>query len=210
MAEGDAARAFAALEGEITESRLRWSPATATALGRHDWDDQLGDRSPEAIEARSREVADQIRRLEHIDAAALPEPYRTRHPIHLSKLRFEHSEEEEFEASRHAPGAPLGQLGFALNGLMIRDFAPAAERARLVTARLGAAPALLEQAREVYLEASPIHIETAMQQAAGIASLVERDLPAFVAGAGEGMDRAAFGEAQAAALAAVRGYLDWL
>jgi hypothetical protein len=45
----ESARAFAQLEAEITESRLRWSPAAATALGRHEWDAELGDRSPEAI-----------------------------------------------------------------------------------------------------------------------------------------------------------------
>ena len=59
---------YETLEQEITESRLRWSPATATSLGRHEWDEELGDRSAEAVEARSREVADQIRRLEGIDA----------------------------------------------------------------------------------------------------------------------------------------------
>ena len=210
MTATDATQTFVALENEITESRLRWSPVGATALGRHEWDTELGDRSAEAIDARGHELADQIRRLEHVDAAALPKSYRTRHPIHLRKLRFELSEEREYEASRHQPGAPLGQLGFALNGLMIREFAPAPERVRLLTARLGHVSRLLDQARELYLDASPIHIETALQQAAGVASLLERDLPAFVDGAGDGVDRTAFAEARQAALEAVRAYTVWL
>ena len=174
----DVAQRFAALEGEITESRRRWSPAMATGLGRHEWDAELGDRSPGAIEARSREVADQVRRLQAIDAASLPEPYRTRHPIHLRKLRFEHSEEEDFEASRHQPGAPLGQIGFACNGLMIRAFAPAPERVRLLTGRLGHVPRLLSQAREVYQSTTPTHVQTALQQAAGANSRIISPLQA--------------------------------
>ena len=206
MAGPDAA-AYSALEEEITESRLRWSPSAATALGRHDWDDQLGDRSATAIAARNHEVADQIRRLEMFETAVLPEPYRTRQPIHLRKLRFELSEEQDYEASRHQPGAPLAQIGFACNGLLIRDFAPIDERVRLLTGRLGEVPRLLADARALYVAASPIHVETAMQQAAGITALIERDLPAFVR---QGAHNADFAEAQGVALAAVRDYTAWL
>jgi uncharacterized protein (DUF885 family) len=201
---------YETLEQEITESRLRWSPAAATSLGRHEWDEELGDRSPEAMEARSREVADQIRRLERIDAVALPEPYRTRLPIHLKKLRFELSEEEDFEASRRSPGAALGVVGFACNGLMIRDFAPATERLRLLSGRLRRVPDLLQQYRVLYQSSTPIQVDTALQQAAGVISLFERDLPAFAHEAGDDAADTTFEAARTAALEAARSYAAWL
>ncbi|MGD9890347.1 MAG: DUF885 family protein, partial [Dehalococcoidia bacterium] len=201
---------YETLEQEITESRLRWSPAAATSLGRHEWDEELGERSPEAMEARSRAVADQIRRLEGIDADALPEPYRTRHPIHVKKLRFELSEEEDFEASRHSPGAPLGVAGFACNGLMIRDFAPAAARLKLLSSRLRRVPELLQQHRLLYQSSTPIQVDTALQQAAGIIALFERDLPAFAREAGDSAGHAAFNQVLAGALEATRSYASWL
>ncbi|MGH2601511.1 MAG: DUF885 domain-containing protein, partial [Dehalococcoidia bacterium] len=94
--------------------------------------------------------------------------------------------------------------------LMIRDFAPAPERVRLLASRLAQVPSLLAQARNRYLAASPVHVDTALQQAAGIASLLEQDIPAFVDAAGDGFDRHATTDAQSAALAAVRDYTGWL
>lgn len=210
MSITEAAQQFATLEDEITESRLRWSPAAATGLGRHEWDAELGDRSPEAIEGRSREVADQVRRLEGFDAAELAEPYRTRLPIHLDKLRFELSEEQDYEASRRSPGAPLGLIGFACNGLLIRDFALATERVRLLTGRLLQIPTLLQQYRSLYQTSTLIQVETAMQQATGVIALLERDLPAFVEGASGGVGRGQFDDARMAALEATRSYASWL
>lgn len=201
---------YRAREQAIVESRLRSAPAAATSMGRHEWDAELGSRSRAAIEARSAEVAAQIRGLELIEPVALPEPYRTRHDIHLRRLRAEFTEETRFGASRRNPGAPLGTIGFACNSLMIREFAPAAERSRSLAKRLTAAPRLLQETRESFESCTPIHVQTALQQAAGIESLLENDVPAFGAAAGDGVALVSLEEARAAAIAAVRAYAAWL
>ncbi|MBI2760643.1 MAG: DUF885 domain-containing protein [Chloroflexi bacterium] len=206
----DTAQSYADLEREIVEGRMRWGPAGATALGRHDWDAELGELSRGAIDGRLREVAGQIRALETIDASVLPEPYRTRHSIHLRKLRFELSEEEQYGASRHSPGGMLGLIGLSCNSLVIRDFAPLPERVRSLTSRLAQVPRLLAQGRKNFESCTPIHAGTALQQAAGILTMLEHDLPAVVAGVDDAGVRSGFGEAQEKAVQAVRAYTAWL
>jgi uncharacterized protein (DUF885 family) len=206
----DTARSYADLERDIVESRMRRAPGAATALGRHDWDAELGDLSRAAIDGRVREVAGQIRALEATDAATLPEPYRTRHGIHLRKLRFELSEEDAYGASRHNPGGVLGAIGFSCNSLIIRDFAPLPERVRSLTSRLAQVPRLLDQARENLESCTPIHVGTALQQAGGILTMLQHDLPPVVAGVDDAGGRSAFGEAQVKAVEAVRAYTAWL
>jgi hypothetical protein len=206
----DADQRFKQLEQEIVDGRLRWSPGTATGLGRHEFDAELGSRSREAIGARNQEVDGQLRRLQQIDEVPLSEPYRTRWPIHFRKLQGELSEERDYGASRHSPGAPLGMIGFSCNSLVIRDFAPLTDRVRSLTSRLSAAPRLLKEFRDTFESCSPIHVETALQQASGILTMLDRDLPGSVAGVEDPALRSAFGAARGEAVAAVHDYESWL
>ncbi len=206
----DQAAAYQLLEQEITEARLRHSPALATAAGRHDWDGELGELSEPAMQGRARELAAQIRRLDSLDHTALPEPYRTRAPIHLRKLRFERSEIEQDAAYRHNPGAPLGVIGYGVNSLMIREFAPLAERMQSLASRLSQVPRYLAEARQVFDRCTPIHAETAIQQGAGVLSLLERDVPALAAGVSDAAIRSRVEEAATAAATAAGEYVRWL
>lgn len=201
---------FKQLEQEIVDGRLRWSPGTATGLGRHEFDAELGSRSRGAIEARNQEVDGQLRRLQQIDEAALSDPYRTRWPIHLRKLQGELSEERDYGASRHSPGAPLGMIGFSCNSLVIRDFAPLTDRVRSLTSRLRAAPRLLKEFRDTFESCSPIHVETALQQTSGILTMLDRDLPSSIVGVEDGGVRSAFESARGEAVTAVCVYQSWL
>ena len=201
---------YTALEQDIVASRLRWQPALATALGRHEHDAELGDCSLEAFAARQREVAAQIERLREIHDARLAEPYRTRHGILLCKLRYEHANEGVFGDSRHSPAAGLATAGSACLSLIDRDFAPLEERARALAARLGGVRPLLAQLRQRFEHCSPIHAGTALQQGAGTVALLERDLPAAMAALENTALAQAVEQARVDALDAARGHLAWL
>ncbi|HZP56122.1 MAG TPA: DUF885 domain-containing protein [Dehalococcoidia bacterium] len=184
-----------------------YQPGAATARGFHEHDGALGDRSARAIDERQRAVRGFLQALE-----TLPEGERESDDAALlrRRLQWEITEHEEVRAWQRSPGAPLATIGGGCNGLAIRDFAPADERLRSLVDRLRAAPALLEQAKANLRDPSRWHVETALESAAGMRALFDRDLPAFAQTAADAALQQEFAAANADARAAVEAYADWL
>ncbi len=189
---------------------LRNSPAGATALGIHDYDSELPDRSRDSIERHAGELRGFLKRLESIAPAALPAEERPEHELLRRRILWELVSIEELQTWRRSPGGYLGTIGGACNGLIIRDFAPLAERAKSVISRLRQAPRVLEQAK-ANLDGCPrIHVETAIEQAAGVRILLQRDLPGALSPLDGAPLRSEFESAQRDALAAVEGFATWM
>jgi uncharacterized protein (DUF885 family) len=187
-----------------------WQPAGATGRGFHEHDARLGERSERAIEGRMADVRGMLERAKGIDAAALQEhePYEL--DLLCRRLQWELSEHESVRSWQRSPGGYLGTIGGACNGLVIRDFAPLDERLRSLTGRLRAAPELLAQAKTNLTTPSKYHVETAIEQAAGMRALFERDLPEAASKSSDNALKGEFEEANRAALAAVDDFAAWL
>jgi uncharacterized protein (DUF885 family) len=186
------------------------NPVAATGRGFHEHDANLGDRGAVAIESRAAEVRAFLDRLGAIDRSALTGGAGHDAALLERRLRWELAETERVRSWQRSPGAYVSMLGGGLNGLVIRDFAPLEERVRSLVARLEAAPALLEQAKANLADPSVHHVETAMEAAAGLQSLLRRDLAEAVAPCPDEGLRAAFARASEAAGRAVADFSDWL
>ena len=201
---------FDRLAGEWTAATLSHRPAASTALGIHDHDGELGDRSREAIEGHGRTLRGFLRWLEQIDPATLSVEERREHELLRRRILWELITIEDLTTWRTSPGIYLNTIGAGCNGLIIRDFAPIADRARSVVSRLRQAPHLLEQAK-TNLDGCPRpYVETAVEQAAGVRLLLQRDLPAALSGLADSTLRAEFEDAQRAATEALDAFAAWL
>src|ERR1700675_1442537 len=138
---------FGRIADEWIAATLSHRPAAGTALGIHDHDGELGDRSRESIEGHARALRGFLQRLERIDPAALTSEERPEHELLHRRMLWELITIEERATWRTPPGIYLKAIGGGCNGLITRDFAPIEERVRGLDSRLRRAPAVLEQAK---------------------------------------------------------------
>ncbi|MEX2247022.1 MAG: DUF885 domain-containing protein [Dehalococcoidia bacterium] len=201
---------FATLAAEYITATNSYQPVGASARGFHDHDGQLGDRGRSAIEARASRVRGFLERLRGIDASMLEGEQIHEAALLERRLLWEITDFEEVRSWQRAPGAYLGTVGSGCNGLVIRNFAPLDDRLRALVSRLRAAPALLDQAKQNLADPSRYHVETAMEAAAGMRALFERDLPEAAGKSSDTALKQEFAEANRDALAAVAAYAGWL
>jgi len=188
-----------------------YQPVGASSRGFHEHDARLGDRSRAALEERQRVVRGFLDRLARLDRRTLAghEPHDA--DLLERRLRWEITDFETVRSWQRNPFGYLGTIGSGCNGLVIRDFAPLRERIASLTARLEAAPRLLDQARTNLAGPSRFHVETAIEQAGGMRALFERDLPQAASPlTGDDELSQRFDAANRAALAAVDAFASWL
>ncbi len=109
--------------------------------------------------------------------------------------------DHEWNPLVHNPGA-------LLYALLARPFAPAAQRLDSLSRRLAVVPDALATARENLRDIPQIHLETAVGQFRGTASLVRDEIPRLLAEA-PGM-AAMITPPAAAAVAALEDFATWL
>lgn len=201
---------FARLSDEWITTTLTHRPTAATGLGIHDYDGELGDRSRESIEGHARDLRGTLRKLEAIDSGTLASEERPDYELLRRRILWELVSIEELEQWRRSPGGYLGTIGSACNGLIIREFAPLPERAPSLISRLRHAPKLLEQAKANLDGCPKVHVETAIEQAAGLRMLLQRDLPDAMLALHDGALCSQFDEALGAATQALDTFTIWL
>ncbi len=188
---------------------LEQRPEAATRLGFHQHDGLLGDRSRGSVEGWAKRLHGFLRDLDGIDAAGLERRERADYELLCRRIQWELVTIEDLETWRRSPGGYLGAIGGGCNGLIIRDFAPLEERIESLASRLRQVPGVLEQAKANLDDCPRVHVETAVEQAAGLGILFQRDLPA-AAGAASSALLEQFGEANEAATNAMSAFGEWL
>ena len=86
-------------------------------------------------------------------------------------MKWELTEHEHVRYAHRHPGGYLATIGSGCNGLVIRDFAPLDERLRSLVGRLNDVPRLLDQAKANLTDPLRPHVETSIEQAAGMKAL---------------------------------------
>jgi uncharacterized protein (DUF885 family) len=213
--ERDAAiRAFTRLANEIIDSALQRSPEWATVTGEHRYDDRLSDHSEAAASETGRLVAEQQDRLNALDLDALPAQDRVDADILANRLAAQRFAVEE--SREHTWNPLLANPGRAVYGLLARDFAPLPQRLRSLAARLAAIPDALATARATLGAMPRVHIETALDQFAGTASLISAKVDSALTEladrdeAAAAASRRAIDAVRPAALAAIEAHRSWL
>jgi uncharacterized protein (DUF885 family) len=138
---------FATFVDEYFEAYFAWKPSEGTAAGLHHYDNALENRSAEAVASRIAELKKLLQQLGHIRAGKLTADEAIDAEVLAGAIRAELLDLETIGNWRKNPMGYIGTPAGAVDGLMKRDFAPAASRLRSVIARLKAMPAVLAAMR---------------------------------------------------------------
>jgi uncharacterized protein (DUF885 family) len=168
-------REFRRTAEAVVDDLLAGDPVGAHYAGDHRSDHDLPDYSAAGVADRVRRLREDADALAEIDvddvgpedavdvqllASAVDQRL-----FALTELR-----EHEWNPLLHNPGA-------LIDGLLARDFAPAAERIESVVERLRKLPDALATAEEVLHDCPRIHVETALGQLGGVAALLTHEVP---------------------------------
>ena len=136
-------RPFEVFADQYFSALYQFSPSSATAAGFHQYDDRIEDLSARSYRGRARTLRRLQARLQTLRTDQLSPDERIDATMMDGAIRSELQDIETLQNWRHNPMGYVGLPGAAIDGLMKRDFAPAAERLRSVTARLRGIPAVL-------------------------------------------------------------------
>ena len=135
------------------EHYYRRRPVNATFTGLHDYDARLPEWSPDGLAALDDEmdrVAVSLRQAYRVPASpreCLADPDVLDAQLALDFLAIQRAENDSGHGVRGNPALWTGEAIFSIVSLMIRDFAPIAERVANATARLEAMPAFIAAAK---------------------------------------------------------------
>jgi hypothetical protein len=166
----DADREFTRLAQDYLDDRAERHPTSATDLGDHRFDDQLGDPSEQARDDERRALDGWAARLEAIDDGALSAEHRVDAAMMAGSVARRVFELDELR--EHTWNPLQANPGKAIYQLLARDFAPLPERLAAAAGRLGQIPAVLAEARRQLGPMPKVHLETAIGQFEGTISLV--------------------------------------
>src|SRR5579864_7734132 len=201
--------ALAAIVQDFLTALYETHPTLASSLGLHDYDGRVPDLSERGRADRASALRGQAAR-----AAAVPEARLARDARHdLTLLRLAIEEELfELESLRDFERNPIAYSGaIDVSNYVKRDYAPLERRIAALTEHLRHIPEVLAAARATLRPPLPRpFIETALDIYGGTVTYHEGELPAAVQTAASAEARSAFEPANAAALAALRGFLQYL
>ncbi|MYA31287.1 MAG: DUF885 domain-containing protein [Gammaproteobacteria bacterium] len=196
--------------GEFIEDLFAAEPTRAVWAGRHEFDGQLPDVSAQAIRERGDMLRQYVRRAQGEFPAEALDPEQDLERRHLlASIESMLFSVEVAEYHRRNPAWYAGRLSPSV--YVSRDYASRDERLAALTAHLQKVPAYLEQMRGT-LEppfARPF-VRTALVNFGGLASHFEDDVPGLFADVADEDLQAAFAEALAPAVQALREVETWL
>jgi len=189
-----------------------YAPTNGTLVGYHQYDAQLEDYSRKNIDAEIAALKVFEKRIEAIypDAVAADFVPRSDRKIVLANIR---SQLLTLETIRPWEKNADNYSSTCANGaftLMERKFASPDERLRSLVARERQMPVLLADARVNLKNPPRIFTEIAIEQLPDIVSFFESDVPLAFADAKDPALKAEFAQTNAAVVAALTSYLDWL
>jgi uncharacterized protein (DUF885 family) len=143
----DPAPSFAAFVDDYFDAYFAWKPSEGTAAGLYQYDDRLEDSSAAAEKNRVETIKSLQARLAKLRAGKLTEDEAIDAEVLDGLMK---AELLDLEVVRNWRKNPMGYIAIppmAVDGLLKRDFAPAAMRLRSVIARLKATPAMFAALR---------------------------------------------------------------
>ncbi len=194
------------------DSSFAFTPTAGTAAGFHQYDDRLDDRSAATVGRRIGTLRAQLAALDALRAGSLPADDAIDASLIDGAIRSELQDLDVLGNWRKNPIGYVGLPGNAVDLLMKRNFAPAADRLRSVTARLRQAPTALAAMR-VNVDNPPVEFtDLAIRVAGGSVGFFQHDVATWAkdaAGSDSGAWRA-FTAANDSVVAAMQSATTWL
>ena len=209
MSSSPASERLARLTDEFLRALFDAYPTLAASLGLHEYDGRVPDFREAARADRVSALRRSAARLTEIPADALDAE--DAHDHVLLRLAIE-EELFELESLREYERNPLVfSAALDVSGYIKRDYAPLLRRVEVLTEHLRHFPDVLAQARAILRPQLPRpFLDTALEVYAGTVTFHEYDLPAAVRPAGSAPRVRAFEEANARALDALRGFIQYM
>jgi uncharacterized protein (DUF885 family) len=191
---------------------FHYQPSNGTLAGFHQYDAELEDYSRPAIDAEIGALKSFEQRIEaiHPDDSRADFVPRSDREIVLDNIR---SQLLTLETIRPWAKDADSYSSTCANGafvLMERNFAPLDDRLRSLVAREKQMPALLAAARTNLSDPPRIFTQIAIEQLPDIVTFFEHDVPQAFAGATDPVLKAEFAQSNAAVIAALKDYMQWL
>jgi uncharacterized protein (DUF885 family) len=199
-----------ALVDRYFDDYFAFHPTAGTSAGFHEYDSRLEDYSGAAVEREIAAMHAWEARVEAFDSKGLDETNAADHELLLANIRstllsLETIRSWEKNADVYSSG--VTESAFYI---MMRKFAPTDERLRSLVSREKQMPAVFAAARENLKNPPPIYTEIAIEQIPGILSFFQNDVPAAFADARDPATKQEFATSNAAVIAALEGYGEWL
>ena len=208
LGSGDAA--FNALATEIAEDSYRRGPSGATYLGIHKYDDQLEDFSAGAFYAHIDAAKAFKVRLDAIDPATLTEDARLDREYLSRQMTATAVQLDVVRAWTKDADSYSTAATNSVYTIMKRNFAPEADRLKLVIAREKKIPTLLGEARKNLSNPPEIFTKIAIEQIDGNQGFFKNDLPLAFAQVTDAALVSDFRASNASVIAALDEYKTWL
>jgi uncharacterized protein (DUF885 family) len=191
---------------------FHYGPTNGTMVGYHQYDGQLEDFSRRNIDAEIAALKSFEKRIEAIRPDEAKENFvpRSDREMVLSTIRsqlltLDTIRPWEKNADNYSSACANGAFT-----LMERKFASPDERLRSLVSREKQMPALLDAARANLKNPPRIYTEIAIEQLPDIVSFFEKDVPLAFADAQDAALKAEFAQTNAAVIARLNSYLNWL
>jgi uncharacterized protein (DUF885 family) len=182
-------------------------PVAATSLGWHQHDAELGDVSQKGTEATIAWLHGWQKAFAQLDGKKLaPADALDVQALQLG-VESQLVSLETIGWWRRRPDQYADLASESVYVIMKRNFAPEAERLKLVVARERQIPAMLEDAKKNLTQAPRVAIETALMQIPDIIEFFKTDVPSAFPNI---KDKKALDESGAAARKALANYGEWL
>ena len=203
-------RAFVALAGSYFDETFRANPVSATQVGIHTHDAQLGSYDEADFAAQVARDHRYLDRLGGIDAHALSRRNALDARMLENALRDDLLLNETMQQWRHQPDNYVQLASGGVFILIERNFAPIDVRLRDAIARENAVPQLLAQARANLVGVDKDTASIAAEDAAGSVALFEQTVPQTFGNAGDAATRARFRASTRSAAGAMRAFARYL
>ncbi len=201
--------AFAALSEDYIRGHLEWRPQGGTGLGLHQYDGRITDYSKASIQRELDRLKDFDQRLAKISVDFLGAPAAYDYRILQSAIKMEIFNFEEMAVYTKNPMTYAGAID--VNIYIKRNYAPLEQRVRSLIAIERQAPSIIAAAKN-NLEptlAKPL-VETAIEVANGSADFLSKDLVEALRELRDPTLQQDFQKANGEAIAALRGFAEYL
>ncbi len=205
---GDAA--YVALAKSYYAEAFRLSPISATEVGIHDYDDQIGDFSAAGVAQQLAVDHDYLAKLDAIDPSSLSASVALDRTLLENSLRDDLLLNDTLAQWKHNPDDYTESASGAVFTVMSKDYAPLATRMGYAIAREKLIPGLLQDAEKNITTVDAVTQRIAAEDAAGSVDFFKESVPLAFDAVKDASLQAQLKSANAAVMEAMGAYARWI
>jgi uncharacterized protein (DUF885 family) len=194
----------------FTDVLFHFSPTTGTAVGYHQYDDQLEDYSAASVQKEIAALHEYQKKIEAIPADALDASVAADREMLLNSIKSSLLTLEVIRPWEKNPDNYSSGVTGSIFVIMERPYASEDARLRSVVAREKLIPQVFAEARKNLKNPPHIYTEIALEQIDGLVSFFQNDVPSAFSHATDADTKAAFAKSNAVVIQSLKDYGAWM